>query len=70
MKNDSVGKIFVVVSTKGDRPVKPKQLRECVVYGECLLKKNRERIAKRGASLLRNNPLQSLRDVSDKYQQN
>jgi hypothetical protein len=34
MRNDMVGKIFVMVSTNGDLPTNPVRLRECLICGE------------------------------------
>jgi len=33
MMNDTVGKIFIALSTNGDLPMNPMRLRECMVCG-------------------------------------
>jgi hypothetical protein len=34
MREDKVGKLFIMVFTNGDLPMNPMSLRECVVCGE------------------------------------
>ena len=61
MREDKVGKLFVMVFTNGDLPTNPMSLRECVVCGDVF---DRPAAMLHAESPCQSSPLQPLAIVS------